>query len=160
MLKETLYKIGKKKCCTCKKIKTIESFPKDKHNPDGYNYQCKKCRSKWKKANINYFRNYSIKNRLKIKIGQQSATLKLKYNLSLEAFNRMLQEQNGVCAICGKPETRICRGSLCSLSVDHNHETGKIRELLCSNCNVMLAKCDESIEWLDKIKNYIVKHNQ
>ncbi len=54
-----------------------------------------------------------------------------KYNFSFEEFRCLNDSQNGLCAICGEPESRD--GYL--LSVDHDHETGKIRGLLCSRCN-------------------------
>lgn len=160
MLKETLVKNGKKKCGRCKKIKFLTDFPKDRCTYDGYSCHCKKCRHNWKMEHKDYYRQYRENNKATILPKQKDCDLRKKFGITLEQFNQILEEQNGVCAICGKKETRVCRGTKCRLSVDHNHETGKIRELLCSNCNVMLAKCNENIEWLDKIKNYIIKHSQ
>jgi hypothetical protein len=48
--------------------------------------------------------------------------------------------QNGLCAICGNPETLIVRGKLRRLAVDHDHGTRKIRRLLCLGCNTGLGK--------------------
>jgi hypothetical protein len=61
------------------------------------------------------------------------------YGLSVIEFNRMLVQQNGVCAICREPE----RGSR-SLSVDHDHKTGRVRSLLCSGCNKAIGFLRES----------------
>lgn len=59
----------------------------------------------------------------------RDAYLKRKYNMSLEQYGVMLKAQRGRCAICGnKPKTR-------SLHVDHDHNTGIIRGLLCYRCN-------------------------
>jgi hypothetical protein len=157
--RKNLFNKGRKKCSRCGIIKNLLEFPKDSKTLDGYNYQCKNCRSKWKKQHKEYYHLYYEKTKHLASKVKRQCYLRLKYNLSVEEYNRMLEAQNGVCAICGKNETRICKGSKCNLSVDHNHETGKIRALLCSNCNVMLAKCEENLEWLDKIKNYIIKHN-
>lgn len=65
--------------------------------------------------------------------------LKHTYNLSLEEYNNILKLQGGVCAICKKQETRIIKGTIASLCVDHNHKTGKVRGLLCYHCNVGLG---------------------
>lgn len=49
----------------------------------------------------------------------------------------MLASQGGVCAICGQPETIVKKGGVvASLAIDHCHETGKVRGLLCGRCNL------------------------
>jgi len=65
---------------------------------------------------------------------------KRKYGLSEKQYAAMLSAQNGVCFLCGKPETaRTKKGVLRSLHVDHDHETGKVRGLLCLKCNHALG---------------------
>lgn len=66
------------------------------------------------------------------------------YGITLEEYERMLVEQNGVCAICREPETWRIRGELAKLSVDHDHVTGQVRGLLCCNCNHMIGKAQDS----------------
>jgi hypothetical protein len=61
----------------------------------------------------------------------------------------MLELQNGVCAICGKEEYSKDRiGNIKQLCVDHDHTTGKIRGLLCNNCNRGLGFFQDSSEYL------------
>lgn len=84
---------------------------------------------------------------------QRRNDLKKKYNISLEDYTKMFEEQEGVCAICGLTSSK-------ALHVDHNHTTGKIRSLLCGHCNVGLGHFKESINLLDKAKEYLCKHNQ
>jgi hypothetical protein len=59
--------------------------------------------------------------------------LKCLYGLSLDDYASMVQRQGGVCAICGNPPR------VRNLSVDHNHNTGTIRGLLCDKCNLGLG---------------------
>lgn len=62
--------------------------------------------------------------------------LKRVYGLTSEQYWEKFADQNGVCAMCGKPETvRNRRGTIHSLSVDHCHKTGRVRGLLCTKCN-------------------------
>jgi hypothetical protein len=75
--------------------------------------------------------------------------LKEKYGISTEDYDRMYAEQNGVCYICNKEHLRR------PLNVDHCHKTGKIRKLLCDKCNMALGLIDDSIELLDKLKQYL-----
>lgn len=74
------------------------------------------------------------------------------YGLSEEEFKLLEQTQQGVCAICGQPET-VSR--LKRLSVDHCHKTGKIRGLLCSNCNNGIGRFKDSAILLRKAAEYI-----
>jgi hypothetical protein len=57
------------------------------------------------------------------------------YNVDLNWYNAQYEKQNHVCAICNKPETAIIHGKKISLAVDHCHETGRVRGLLCRKCN-------------------------
>jgi hypothetical protein len=54
-----------------------------------------------------------------------------KYGMSLEAYNDMLESQGGSCAICKTAAGKFQK----SLCVDHDHETGEVRGLLCNSCN-------------------------
>lgn len=61
--------------------------------------------------------------------------LKRKYGLTLGDYGRMLAEQGGTCAICGAGPDSERNHRFTSLAVDHDHETGQVRGLLCSMCN-------------------------
>jgi predicted transcriptional regulator YheO len=89
----------------------------------------------------------------------KSIDLKKKYGISLEEYEIRLQEQDSVCAICGQPETRKDHRTkqIRSLAVDHNHSTGKIRGLLCTNCNTTLGLLNEDTNIMQNMINYIVK---
>ena len=85
--------------------------------------------------------------------------LKKKFGITLDEFNVMVKNQNGVYAICGKPENKTgCRGTK-NLSVDHNHETGKIRGLLCYKCNLGIGNFLENGKLLTKAINYLKERN-
>jgi recombination endonuclease VII len=84
--------------------------------------------------------------------------LREKYGLTLEQFNKMVEDQNGLCAICGSPETakhNRGKGKVRRLSIDHNHVTEKIRGLLCSNCNHMIGSARESLPILKAAIDYL-----
>jgi hypothetical protein len=76
--------------------------------------------------------------------------------LTVEEYNRMNFKQNGLCAICGKKETRTSRNNIiCNLAVDHCHITNIIRGLLCHNCNVGLGHFKDRIDLLEKAIVYL-----
>jgi Recombination endonuclease VII len=77
------------------------------------------------------------------------------YGLSELEFARMFVEQNGVCAICKEKDTNDRQ-----LSVDHDHQTGKIRALLCFSCNITLGKVKDSVALLEAMIQYLKEHGQ
>ena len=77
---------------------------------------------------------------------QKDKHLKNKYNISLEKYNSMYDEQKGRCYICGDKHT--------VLHVDHNHETGEVRKLLCSLCNTSFGKMRERVDLIEKLLEY------
>lgn len=78
-----------------------------------------------------------------------------KFGLTPEAWNIMFEEQGGVCAICKNPETQNRR-----ISVDHDHETGKVRGLLCNNCNRGLGLLKDSLHTLSSAVEYLKKSKE
>lgn len=78
-----------------------------------------------------------------------------RYNLTLEQFEEMNKSQCGLCLICGKPEDL---GSL--LSVDHSHQTGSVRGLLCRKCNNGLGCFDDRIELLKNAVAYMLEKGE
>lgn len=85
----------------------------------------------------------------------QKNHLKRKYNISLEEYNSKLEKQKYCCALCGKTQEEE-KSALC---VDHNHETGQIRDLLCRVCNRALGLFKDDPELLKRAADYLERHN-
>lgn len=83
--------------------------------------------------------------------------LKAKYGVSLDWYNKKHEEQMGVCAICGKEETAVIHGNRISLAVDHCHDTGVVRGLLCRSCNNAIGAFDHDIVLLMSAISYVDK---
>ena len=134
--------------------------------------QCKDCRNKYSR---DYFRNNpearerrkeSMKKCEENKPEQYAEMrrrlhLKRFWNITLEQYDEMLEKQNKVCAICKKPELATRgRSNKQSLAVDHCHDTGKIRELLCMDCNQTLGRFNDDPSWFIAASEYLVKHGK
>jgi len=158
-----------KNCSRCKRTLALSKFNKDKSRTDGYAYWCKDCCKKYSKTDRRKEtnRNYQIseKGRKMARAGSKRfreynpiayrrSRLKYLYNITLEEYDSMLEQQNGVCFICGL--TNITQ----RLCVDHNHETGKVRKLLCDRCNRIIGAVYESTELLEKLKQYVINHKE
>lgn len=91
-----------------------------------------------------------------------------KFGLTIEEFRRLFEEQQNLCAICNQPETRIFTGrganagqmKVSKLCVDHCHETGKVRGLLCHDCNTAIGKMKDDVQRLQLAIDYLKKHNE
>lgn len=118
---------------------------------------------RWNESNKDKRKSYAeqnrIKNKDKLKLYKESrkdiiknSNLLRNYNITLVEYNKMVDNQQNSCAICG------CSGEKCKykqLSVDHNHSTGIVRGLLCNRCNMALGLIDDSIETAKSIIMYL-----
>ncbi len=123
------------KCPNCGET-DASKFAKNSARANGLQVYCKTCH------------NDRQKNNPKRREDRIWWNLKARYKLTVEEYNRLLANQNGVCAICKQPETISHKdGKTLRLSVDHDHaccpgkdSCGKcIRGLLCYRCNRMIS---------------------
>lgn len=80
--------------------------------------------------------------------------------INLEDYHAMVKEQDNKCAICRFPEKRMMNGKIVRLCMDHNHATGRIRELLCHDCNTAIGKMKDDVQRLQLAIDYLNKHNK
>lgn len=80
------------------------------------------------------------------------------YGMTVAEYGEMMVKQGGVCAICSKPEDRKANGEVRALSVDHCHDSGDVRGLLCSFCNSVLGQAKDSIPVLEAAILYLKAH--
>ena len=100
-------------------------------------------------------RKYDTANPEKVKLKNRRCKLKRAYGISIEDYDSMLLLQEGKCAICGSTDSGKKDNTF---SIDHDHNTGKVRSLLCSNCNFVLGLVGDNISILQKSIDYIKKH--
>jgi len=81
----------------------------------------------------------------------RNSYLKKHYNITLEDQNELFVKQEGRCAICGRHGNEIFRG----LMVDHDHQTGRVRGLLCHNCNAGIGNLRDDIQILQNAIAYL-----
>ena len=119
-----------KACADCGELKPLADYHRDARRPDGRVRQCKPCRkvyrARWYAANragqIAYAREWKRRNRDRI----PHYLRKARHGLTRDQYEALVEEQAGRCAICPREG---------DLRVDHDHETGRIRGLLCDRCN-------------------------
>jgi len=117
-----------KRCSKCTLIKPTYSFyPRKTRGPGNYQSSCIECTNKYRenRARTKYIHTYE-KGRLK--------TLAV-YGITVDQYNKLLVIQNNSCAICLEHESNFPQ----KLGVDHCHQIGFIRGLLCDNCNMKLG---------------------
>ena len=137
-------------CNKCNQLKPLTEFYKTGRKTDKEkgkrHYECKECTKKRVTAKHNEDPTKS-----------RRAHLRRKYDISLEEYEQMLELQGNKCALCPatEPGGRHAQSNWC---VDHDHVTGKVRELLCNDCNLVLGILKDSPEHLGRMITYILKH--
>lgn len=145
-----------KKCSKCFTTKGYDLFHKSKSSKDGIYSYCKICTAI--DAKIRYKKHRGLlstskKYRGKFRRREKKARLKFSYKLNIDTFDKMYSNQEGHCAICNN------KYSDSKLFVDHNHKTGKVRQLLCIRCNSGIGRAKENIKILENAIKYLEKHS-
>jgi hypothetical protein len=84
------------------------------------------------------------------RLADRKSYLKRNYGITLQEYDAMFEAQGGMCAICGEP-----RPEERTLHVDHDHETGEIRGLLCFRCNNALGDLRDDYELFQRAADYL-----
>ena len=80
-------------------------------------------------------------------LDRQDAIIRRKYGITQDDFNNLVEAQDGLCGICGDELDKI--------NIDHDHESGKVRGLLCTGCNTGLGHLGDNINGLEKALHYL-----
>jgi Recombination endonuclease VII len=133
----------------------------------GYSYWCKPCKNtqkaahnaanpgkraeymkRWHAHNPTYSSEYSKKHADRIR----DQRFRQKYGITLAVYRAILAGQDGACAICRKPESEV-EDRL--LAVDHCHEGGEVRGLLCGRCNMAIGRFEHDVNLLRAAISYL-----
>jgi hypothetical protein len=107
-------------------------------------------------ASLSRAADYQRKWRAENLVRSKGYNLKRHFGLTLQEYEEMERAQGGACAVCGKPEHVVDKaGRLRNLAVDHCHKTGKIRGLLCTNCNKALGHFKDDPVLLQRAIEYL-----
>lgn len=142
-----------RKCGGCQQTFPVEQFSWNQQ-ANGRKYRCSRCKSCKAAATRNWLdrvgkrrakRNYFVRT----------------YGITDLDIDAMRDAQGGACAICGTTEmpTDKRTGEPYNLAVDHDHETGKVRALLCPGCNNGLGCFGDDVERLHAAIAYLQKHS-
>jgi hypothetical protein len=123
------------KICLKESRKRWRSNNRDK--VEAYEPIHKKIRDDWRKRNPDY---------------QKNRDLQRQYGLSREDWQKMFDDQQGLCAICGDTMKRIV--------VDHDHISDKVRGLLCNNCNLGIGLLQDDSRILESAFKYLKKYEE
>lgn len=146
-----------KTCKKCNLSKTLDNFTISPSTKDKLRNWCRDCFSKYDKERLSTKPREYHQGRSLIRYWPGST-----HEEALQKFNELKILQNGLCAICGNSESAVMKKSskIRTLTVDHNHETQKVRELLCANCNSGIGHFKEQIKYLKAAIAYLEKHNE
>lgn len=135
-----------KTCPKCQIAQQVENFHRHSGRSDGLQAYCKACT-----RGLSDWKNKSPLSRKKSRL----ATRNRKYGITTEWYEETLAKQQGACAIC----SLACTTGK-SLAVDHNHETGKARGLLCMSCNTAIGKLGDDPNLVLKAYEYLLSEQK
>ncbi len=142
-----------KTCTKCKIKKPLDRFTKDSRRADGAGSWCKVCHNErhWvnREENNAKCKAHYAANKAKYKNYHRLKS----YGVSQEQYDSMFENQKGCCAICN--QTLDQSKNTC---VDHCHKTGKVRGLLCANCNFGIGHLKDSIPLIESAIQYLKGH--
>lgn len=169
-----------KKCIKCGETKPLSEFTFHNRNKGQHRNFCHDCEKEWirkyhqspqgKKKRKEWvgenkerieeykrlYRDDAIKKE-RSKVYHRARLLKESFNMTVDDYMVMYENQSGRCAICGSETAN--NGKRKNFCVDHDHETGKVRGLLCHNCNVSVGLMKESPSLLRKAADYLDSFN-
>ena len=153
----TIPLVTEKLCPRCSTTKPSSDYSLARATSDHLQKWCRECVRQHHKANpasgrvrsAGHYKSLSKDEKLFIALRQRLR----KYGLTHSQYESMLASQGGLCAICDEP----CKTGH-NLAIDHCHKTGKVRQLLCVECNTMPGKAREREDLLLKAIEYLNKH--
>ena len=157
-----------KRCKKCGEVKPYDEFYRAAGMADGHRSECKSCHvvaskrwysanrakaiadvKRWQQENKEHLNAYRREYRQRRKVEERDTYLRRTFGITQADYESLLARQGGGCAICGKKPGKI------SLHVDHDHETGEIRGLLCVGCNNALGQFHDDPELLSRATDYV-----
>ena len=142
-------------CKKCGVEKSSDEFYKEKRVKDGLQARCIECcKAAAKDAFERNPEPYRERARAAHNYAERRARMLMQsYGMTPQDYTDLFEKQNGCCAICKTEESG--HNVTDHLLVDHDHETNKVRGLLCSSCNLMLGKAHDSVDILTRAINYL-----
>lgn len=140
---------GLKTCSKCKLVKPLDQFFNYKRGKFGKEATCKDCKNIYQRsllANNPEYKKRRDKN-------NADSFRRRKYGLTTEQIKKLLDSQNRCCAICNILLDRS--ESIKIPHIDHCHQSGEVRGILCSRCNTGLGSFRDSAEFLSSAISYL-----
>jgi len=151
-------------CGSCGEEKSLSAFSKDKKGKGGLSSKCKECAKEatrlWKLANPEQARlavkNCFNRNRQQYYSSHNERQLLVKYGLTKEAYVTLVQNCGDICPICGR-EFGVT--AYTKPVIDHCHTSGKVRGLICRQCNIGLGAFKDNIKSMKNAIEYLKENN-
>jgi hypothetical protein len=146
-----------KVCARCREDLPFDRFSNDPRMALGKKSYCRRCQSDWAKAKYHAdpeaARAKSRERAARVRTPERSRrrALQAMYGLGWDEYEAMLASQGGRCAVCGASEA----GGRGNWHVDHDHESGRVRGLLCAGCNVGIGQFRDDPERLRAAARYL-----
>jgi hypothetical protein len=144
---------GTKPCSICGEIKSANVFYLNGDTKSGRSSACIECN---RKREYKRYRDHTAKRKAQAKWG----ALKFNFGLTKQQWETLLASQNYSCAICSMPLVAAGPIATPNACVDHDHATGRVRGLLCRQCNQGLGQFKDRSDIAQKAVDYLKRHGK
>lgn len=156
---------GKKACAGCGEEKYDQGFPRDRKSSDGRTEWCRLCSKSKSDSGLKLCRDCGEWLPLDEFRSKRTPSMQSYHNCCIcrnakklgsdkKEYLRLMVEQGGECAMCNRTES----DNGARLAIDHDHDSGKIRALLCNRCNSSLGMLDDQIDGALAALQHLVWH--
>jgi hypothetical protein len=128
------------RCMKCKEIKVSTEFSRNRSTKTGFHTYCKPCHARQRRESL--ARNYGGSSR--------HYHLIKRYGIGAAEVDELIRQQGGLCAVCGEREAK---------QVDHDHETGVVRGIVCLLCNAAMGAFHDDPVLIRRAIAYVKEHS-
>lgn len=148
--------LAERECRACQTVRPIERFTFDRRD-GSHQPRCKECIN----AEVrDRYRQRRQENPQEVRAALRAKHVRQAFRLDYLDYLRMIDDQDNRCAICNQPETSLDHrsGETRALAIDHDHRNGRVRQLLCRSCNLMLGHAQDTPGLLEAAAEYLRVH--
>jgi len=127
------------RCAKCGQFKPPPDFPRNKTSKSGFHCYCKPCHARQRRESL--ARNHGG--------SERHYHLKRRYGIGADEVDELIRQQGGLCAVCRKREAK---------QVDHDHETGAVRGIVCLLCNAAMGAFHDDPMLIRRAIAYVKEH--
>ncbi len=144
--------VSEKSCSRCKAILPASEFYPHKRVKSGLQSHCRSCSREWHRERPDYIRRKNAEFKRKNPTYHADRNRLVKYGLTRSQIDDLISSQKGGCLGCNRELVSL------KTCVDHDHSSGRVRGIICDDCNIVLGRVRDDPRTLSRLAEYVLAH--